>query len=82
MSALIALLVAVAWFKVPFRGSLPFLYGSAGLFLIPTLGMGLIVSTASKTQQQAMLASVFLLMLPQIYLSGLIFPIENMPTMA
>ena len=49
------------------------------LFLLNTLGLGLLASTLVRTQQQAMLASTFLLMLPQIYLSGLIFPIENMP---
>ncbi len=49
------------------------------LFLLTTLGLGLLVSTLVSTQQQAMMASTFVLMVPMIYLSGLIFPIENMP---
>jgi ABC-2 type transport system permease protein len=43
------------------------------------LGMGLFVSTISKTQQQAMMISIFALMMPMIFLSGFAFPIENMP---
>ena len=49
------------------------------LFLLSTLGFGLLVSTLVGTQQQAMMFSAFVLMVPMIYLSGLIFPIENMP---
>ncbi len=70
---------ALAIFGVPLRGSLAALVVLTLPFLLNTLGLGLFASTLVRTQQQAMLASVFLLMLPQIYLSGLIFPIENMP---
>ena len=49
------------------------------LYLLNTLGLGLLVSTLVSTQQQAMMFSAFALMVPMIYLSGLIFPIENMP---
>ena len=49
------------------------------LLLLNTLGLGLLVSTIARNQQQAMMGSAFALMLPQIYLSGLIFPIANMP---
>ena len=49
------------------------------LFLLNTLGLGLLVSTLVRNQQQAMMAAAFLVMIPMIYLSGLIFPIENMP---
>jgi ABC-2 type transport system permease protein len=49
-------------------------------FLVAMLGLGLFASTLVSTQQQAMMTSIFLLMVPMIYLSGLIFPIENMPT--
>ena len=66
-------------FQVPLRGSLAMLLLLTLPFLLNTLGLGLLASTLVRTQQQAMLASTFLLMLPQIYLSGLIFPIENMP---
>jgi ABC-2 type transport system permease protein len=49
------------------------------LLLLNTLGLGLLVSTVARTQQQAMMGSAFALLLPQVYLSGLIFPIDNMP---
>jgi ABC-2 type transport system permease protein len=49
------------------------------LYLLNTLGLGLLVSTMVSNQQQAMMFSAFLLMVPMIYLSGLIFPIDNMP---
>jgi ABC-2 type transport system permease protein len=44
-----------------------------------TLGLGLLVSTISRTQQQAMMTALFLVMLPLIYFSGFVFPIESMP---
>jgi ABC-2 type transport system permease protein len=47
--------------------------------MLCTLGIGLLVSTMSQTQQQAMMLSAFVFMLPQIYLSGFVFPIQNMP---
>lgn len=66
-------------FKVPLRGSLLLLAFLTFLFLLTTLGLGLLVSTLVRTQQQAMGFCVYLLMVPMIYLSGLIFPLENMP---
>jgi ABC-2 type transport system permease protein len=75
----LATAAALAIFNVPLRGSLGTLLLLTLPFLLNTLGLGLLASTLVRTQQQAMLASTFLLMLPQIYLSGLIFPIENMP---
>jgi len=71
--------VAVFWFGVPLRGSLTLLVLLTLLLLLNTLGLGLLVSTIARNQQQAMMGSAFALMLPQIYLSGLIFPIANMP---
>ncbi len=71
--------LAVFQFGVPLRGSFLLLLGLTFLFLLTTLGLGLLVSTIVRTQQQAMMASVYLLMIPMIYLSGLIFPIDNMP---
>jgi ABC-2 type transport system permease protein len=66
-------------FGVPLRGSLLLLTFLTLLFLLNTLGFGLLVSTLVATQQQAMMTCIYLLMVPMIYLSGLIFPIENMP---
>jgi ABC-2 type transport system permease protein len=70
---------AVFWFGVPLKGSLLLLFFAALLFLMNTLGIGLFVSTVSSTQQQAMMSAMFFVMLPFVYLSGFIFPIENMP---
>jgi ABC-2 type transport system permease protein len=75
----LVLLVAILWFEVPMRGSLALLFAMCGVYLLSTLGLGLFVSTISSTQQQAMMTSVFFFMMPMIYLSGFIFPIENMP---
>jgi len=66
-------------FGVPFRGSFLLLLLLTLPFLVAMLGLGLFASTLVSTQQQAMMTSIFLLMVPMIYLSGLIFPIENMP---
>jgi ABC-2 type transport system permease protein len=71
--------LARAVFGVPVRGSLLVLLLLTFLYLLCTLGLGLLVSTLTSTQQQAMLFSAFVLMVPMIYLSGVIFPIENMP---
>lgn len=79
LDLLLATAAALGIFGVPLRGSWGVLILLTLPFLLNTLGLGLLASTLVRTQQQAMLASVFLLMLPQIYLSGLFFPIENMP---
>ena len=49
------------------------------VFLLTTLGLGLFVSTVSRTQQQAMMSAIFFVMMPMIFFSGFVFPIENMP---
>jgi ABC-2 type transport system permease protein len=74
-----ALLVAHFVFDVPVRGSLALLYALSLVFMMGTLGIGIFVSTASRTVPQAMQLA-FLTFLPSIYLSGLLFPIEGMPT--
>jgi ABC-2 type transport system permease protein len=71
--------IAVFWFEVPLQGSMTLLILMTMLLLLNTLGLGLLVSTVANNQQQAMMGSAFVVLLPQIYLSGLIFPIENMP---
>jgi ABC-2 type transport system permease protein len=71
--------VAVLWFQIPLRGSFPLLFVLSLVYLLCTLSLGLFVSTISSTQQQAMMTAVFFFMVPMIYLSGFIFPIENMP---
>jgi ABC-2 type transport system permease protein len=71
-------LVAAFWFQVPIRGSIPLLFGATALFLMSSLGIGLLISTISRTQQQAMM-SAFFFIFPAMLLSGFAFPIENMP---
>ena len=75
----IVLLVIVFWFEVPLRGSFWLLFGMSVIYLLTTLGLGLFTSTISHTQQQAMMTSTFFFLIPMMYLSGFIFPIENMP---
>ncbi len=72
------LFLGVVWFDIPIRGSVPLLLALATLFLLTTLGMGLLISSAARSQQEAMLLS-FLTMLPMIFLSGFFFPLEAMP---
>jgi ABC-2 type transport system permease protein len=71
--------LVVFLFGVPLRGSVGALLILTLPFLLTTLGLGLLMSTHVANQQQAMMGSIFFLMVPMIYLSGLIFPIENMP---
>ncbi|MBZ5638380.1 MAG: ABC transporter permease [Acidobacteriia bacterium] len=71
--------LVVLLFRVPLRGSFPLLALLTVPFLMTTLGLGLLVSAVVRTQQQAMMTSAFVFMVPMILLSGLIFPIENMP---
>jgi len=70
--------VGVLWFKIPIRGSLLLLLAGSALYLMTGLGIGLLISTVSRTQQQAMMTSFFF-NLPAVLLSGFMFPIANMP---
>ena len=67
------------WFEVPLRGSFVLLFGMCFVYVLSTLALGLFISTISDTQQQAMMTATFFFLTPMIYLSGFIFPIENMP---
>ena len=79
MDVLLVVAVAVFWFEIPLRGSVALLLAGSVSYLLATLGLGLLSSSLSSTQQQAMMTTTFFFMLPMIYLSGFIFPIENMP---
>lgn len=81
IDVLIVLVVIVFWFEVPLRGSFWLLFGMSLIYLLTTLGLGLFTSTISHTQQQAMMTSTFFFLIPMMYLSGFIFPIENMPAL-
>jgi len=71
--------VAVTWFRIPLLGSPLLLFATSCIYLLTTLGLGLFISTISNTQQQATMTATFFVMTPMMYLSGFIFPIENMP---
>jgi ABC-2 type transport system permease protein len=79
VDACLVLALAIAWFDVPMRGSLALLLALSVLYVLCTLALGLFVSTISNTQQQALMTTVFFFLVPMVYLSGFIFPIENMP---
>jgi ABC-2 type transport system permease protein len=70
--------VGTLWFEVPFRGDILALFAGAILFLLCMLGAGLLISTVSSTQQQAMVTSFFFIM-PAVTFSGFGFPISTMP---
>ncbi len=78
VETLIVLTVMIYVFGVPIHGSIGLLLLLANLFLLCSLGLGLLVSTLAKTQLQAM-QFAFLLMLPSVLLSGFMFPRNSMP---
>jgi len=78
-NAVIILLLSYFVLGMPVKGSLTLLLAESLLFIIMALSLGIFISTVSKSQQMAMMLSMFALMLPTILLSGFIFPIENMP---
>ncbi|MGO9411567.1 MAG: ABC transporter permease [Spirochaetia bacterium] len=75
----VVLVASLLLFGIGVRGSLLVLYALSLLFMLSSLGIGLFVSTVAKTQQQAMMISMFFFMMPMIILSGFVFPIESMP---
>lgn len=74
----ITLLLASLWFGMPVKGSLLLLYALSLAFFFSTLGIGVLISTVSKTFQQAVQVAQMIL-LPSILLSGFIFPRESLP---
>lgn len=68
----------VFWFDVPIRGQVLLLLVATALYLMTGLGIGLLISTLSQTQQQAMMSGFFFFF-PAVLLSGFMFPIANMP---
>jgi len=75
---LLVISLSYSLFKIPLNGSIALLFLAMVLYLFNTLGIGLFISTISKTQQQAMMSAFFFTM-PSVMLSGFVFPIENMP---
>lgn len=79
VDVLVVLAVIVYWFGIPIRGDFFFLMLASFIYVLSSLGLGLFISTVSKTQQQAMMVAMFGILLPMNFLSGFAFPIENMP---
>jgi ABC-2 type transport system permease protein len=78
-NAVTILLLSYFVLGMPVKGSLLLMLAESLLFIVMALSLGIFISTVSKSQQMAMMLSMFALMLPTILLSGFIFPIENMP---
>ncbi len=74
----IIIAVGVFWFGVPLRGNLALLYAGLFLYILAVIGVGLMISSISRTQQQAILGT-FLFIVPAVILSGFATPIANMP---
>lgn len=72
------IVIGSVWFKVPIRGSIILILALSSLFLLSSLGIGLLASATANTQQEAML-TVWMTMLPAIFLSGFFFPLDAMP---
>jgi ABC-2 type transport system permease protein len=72
------LLIGALLFRVPMNGSVLLLLALAALFMTTTLGIGLLISTIARTQQEAMITAIFYI-LPNIFLAGFFFPIAAMP---
>jgi ABC-2 type transport system permease protein len=70
--------VAILWFGIPLRGSVFALVLASFVYILASLGIGLFISTVSKTQQEAFM-SMFLMFLPAIVLSGFMYPVHTMP---
>ena len=76
------LMVAIAglvWFQVPFHGSFLLLSGVAGIYVFCTVGLGLLVSTITRTQVAAMLLALVVTLMPSALFSGFLFPVFTMP---
>jgi ABC-2 type transport system permease protein len=78
IDAVLISVIAVTWFDIPLRGSPPELLVAVLLFIAAGIAVGLLISTISRTQQEAFMA-MFLFLLPAIILSGFFFPISSMP---
>jgi ABC-2 type transport system permease protein len=75
---IIITVVALLWFKIPFRGSFTLLLAASSLYILAGLGAGLLISAVSRTQQEAFM-TMFLFFLPAMLLSGFMFPVTSMP---
>lgn len=73
------LVLGAWWFKVPFRGSAALLLAGSTLYILCTVGIGLLVSTLTRSQVVAILLAVVITVMPSFLFSGFMFPISTMP---
>ena len=78
VNMIIVVLAGTFWFEVSIQGSIGLMFAFSGLFMLTALGMGLLASTVSNTQQQASMTGQFII-LPNLFFSGFMFPIASMP---
>ena len=81
LQMVMVILVGYAWFGVPFEGSLPFLLAAGLIYVLCTVGIGLLVSTITGSQLAAMLLALIVTLMPSFLFSGLLFPIFTMPAL-
>jgi ABC-2 type transport system permease protein len=79
ISVITILLEALLLFRVPLRGSVWLLLAEGGLFILASLSLGILVSARTSSQRVAMMGALLGTMLPNVLLSGFLFPIESMP---
>jgi ABC-2 type transport system permease protein len=79
LQLLLVMAVGFAWFAVPLRGSLAFLVGAGLVYVFCTVGIGLLVSTITRSQLAAMLLALIVTLMPSFLFSGFLFPIFAMP---
>lgn len=76
---LMLIVVGIVWFDVPFRGSATLLIAASLVYVLTTVGVGLVVSTLTRTQVAAMLAALIVSLMPSFLFSGFLFPVFTMP---
>lgn len=76
---LVVVAVGHLWFDVPFRGSLPLLLAVSFMYVLTTVGIGLLVSTVTRSQLAAMLLALIVTLMPSFLFSGFLFPVFTMP---
>jgi ABC-2 type transport system permease protein len=81
LEMLMILIAGLMWFRIPFRGSFPLFLGATALYVFCTVGLGLLISTVTRSQLVAMLLALLLTLMPSFLFSGFLFPIFTMPKM-
>lgn len=81
LEMLMILIAGLWWFGIPFRGSLPLFLAATTIYVVCTVGLGLLISTVTRSQLLAMLLALIVTLMPSFLFSGFLFPIFTMPEM-